>query len=187
MKFIFGGRTMDISEQKFDAIFETEVVINKNTYNELAYKFIPKGVKIIAVIFLLGCTLSIIQGYNDAVSGIMTVILFISFLIFFQKRNIKMELKRQQEREGTPESKLVISFSDDKIRLYNPRSGGVVYLNYDSVVKFVETKNFYVLRTKASQDIIVNKITLIEAQKENDFIRFLEVKCKNVRWRSPSQ
>ena len=103
--------------------------------------------------------------------------------IYFQKREIKIQLQRQQEREGTPELNLAISFSEDKIKSHNIRAGGEVYVGYDSVARVVETKNFYVLRTKAKQDIIINKASMIQAQKSDAFIRFLRGKCKNAKWR----
>ena len=175
---------MDSPEIKFEAIFETNIEVTKDTYNELMWKFIPKVIKIIVPIILLGCVLSAIGGYYEAITGIIMTIVFILALIYFQKREIKIQLQRQQEREGTPELKLAISFSEDKIKSHNLRAGGAVYVDYDSIAKFVETKNYYVLRTKANQNIIINKAAMIQTQTSEDFIRFLKDKCKNVKWRS---
>ena len=70
-----------------------------------------------------------------------------------------------------------------EIKSHNIRTGGEVYVGYDSVARDVETKNFYVLRTKARQSIIIDKAGMIQAQKSDAFIRFLRSKCKNAQWR----
>jgi len=165
--------------------FEVESIVNKDTYNELMWHRIPKSVKILVVIILFGCTMSAIGGHYDAaVSGLAMVVIFSLMLLFAHKRNVKITLQRQKEREETSELKLAISFLDEEIKIHNLRAGGAIYVNYDSIARFVETKNLYVLFTKANQFVAVNKTILIQEQKRKDFIRFVKDKCKNVKWRS---
>jgi len=165
--------------------FEMESTVNKDTYHELMWHMIPKTVKIIVAIVLLGSTISAIGGhYEAAVSGLAMAVIFSVAMLFAHKRGIKTTLQRQKECEGTPELKLAISFLDENIKIHNLRAGGAIYVNYDSMARFVETKNFYALFSKANQFVVVNKTNLIQEQKSKDFIRFLKDKCKNVKWRT---
>jgi hypothetical protein len=165
--------------------FKIESTVNKDTYIELTWHLIPITVKIAMIIILIGCAGSAIGGhYEAAFTGLTMVIIFSLSTLFFHKRDIKTKLQRQQECEGTSELKLAISFLDENIKIHNLRAGGTIYMKYDSIVKLAETKNLYVLFTKAKQFIAVNKTILFQEQKNNDFIRFVKDKCINVKWRT---
>ena len=95
---------------------------------------------------------------------------------------VKINLARVQENEGTTELKVITSFTDDKIQIHHVNTGNTSNLSYDVINRFVETKNMYTLFTKAHQFVVVNKASIIQDHENEDFIRFIKDKCKNIQW-----
>jgi len=165
--------------------FEFESTINKATLNEVLWLFIPQALKIFLAIVLFSVVVSAIWGdFSNAVAFLALIMFFVLLTLFMHKRNIKTLLQRQQENEGTSELNIAVSFLDESIKIHNIHSGGEIYISYDTYVRFEETKNFYVLITKANQFVVVKKEVLTQEGKNEDFIHFLRAKCTKVRkWR----
>jgi len=184
-------------------MFETTNVINKDTFLEIKrYIISPKDKRTYALFIIAGFCLALIavvcvllivsedpnyNGYYAAALGMLVAAFGIGLAVvigmtirYFRLANmiIKANLNRFKE-DGYTEILQTSSFTDDKIKIHNLTNGATVEIGYNVVCRFAETKNFYTLFTKAGQFILVNKISLIETDKNEEFVQFVKEKCFN--------
>jgi len=169
--------------------FTTSYVINKDTYQELQKHMRSPGEKmgvvIVSLIFFALAVLGfVVRNSAIATFGLTVGVLVIVFFSGPHTQTIKTSLERAREL-GTTEAVWETSFADEEIKMHLPDTGGTFgtsYLNYSAVVRFAQTENMYALFTKANHIVIVNKTSLDQEQKGEDFLRFIEDKCKYVRF-----
>ena len=106
----------------------------------------------------------------------------IGMLVFISpRRTVKTTLQRIKETTGEDQLELVTSFTDESIKIHYVKSGNDSQLGYDSITRFVDTKDLYILFSKGQQFVLVNKDTLTRENENDDFVRFIKEKCKNVK------
>lgn len=174
--------------------FETKTIINFKAYKEIKKYTLPTWRKTILVIFPISLIILSIFCYNlfDKGDSGYTLVLFalgvslpiIRFMLV--KKNEKLLFERNTET-GFADFENIVSFTDDKVKVYNVHTNGTSYLLYNVIARFEESKHFYILITKANLFILVNKLTLTQEQKEKDFLSFIKEKCINVRWKDDSE
>ena len=167
--------------------FETRSVINKDTFRELEWHLWKPGyIKLYALLSLLfvGVIVYAIVSRSAqlAAIGIFGIIVVFSVVLRYKISQRKM-WERIKETTDKEEIERVVSFAEDKIVIFDPISGGTVYINYDAIRRIAETKRIYALFTKADQFVVVNYESLTHQNKNEDFIRFIKEKCANVKWR----
>ena len=194
-------------EAEMNAHFTSERVVNRDTYEELKWNFLLSLSGRAATVCGIGtlCCLLILfwsafmflrslfslsyENYVILYIAIFLVAFFGVFLFrFWAKRCVKklidMLMQRAQESLGTTEQIISSSFLDDKVRIHNLSTEAKIHINYDAFLKFEETKNMYVLCTRTGQLVFVSKVSLVSEQENEDFILFIDCKCKNIKWRT---
>ncbi|MCL2388093.1 MAG: YcxB family protein [Defluviitaleaceae bacterium] len=172
-------------------MFETTSVINKDTLIEIKKHLMPPRAKRIYILLIIGGLLMAVGGiffivdpyvsHNGSFMVVVAVGLSVSIvtaICYFIQPNtiVKTNVNRFKE-SGHTEVRITSSFTEDKIKIQNSTSGATGEVGYDVVYRFAETENFYTLFTKTEQFIMVNKISLIEAGKNEEFVKFIRGKC----------
>jgi len=169
------------------SFFETQYVINKDTYTELKKYVRDPNHKLILILgwllwFMLFAISIFTKNYLFVIFGSFAIIsMTFSYWQAFRKL-VKINLERAKENTGTTELNVITSFTDDKINIYTVNTGNTTKLNYDAIIRFAETKNMYALFSKGNQLVVINKASIIQEQKTDDFVRFIKNKCKNIQW-----
>jgi len=176
--------------------FETKSVIDKEAFAELKrhlrkpndrrflirYPIFGLAFLLLGIYGITSQSISFILSIFCIFVGVFSIIVVL--LLILRGKGAQKEMwEGVKENTGTEEIVYVVSFDEDNVKIHSPRTGGTVYNKYDLIYRFAETKNMYMLFTKANQPIIVNKATLTKEQKTEEFMRFIKDKCKNVRWR----
>jgi len=172
-------------ETTINEYFVSINVINRDTYKKLKWHFVSKGENLLLVAGLLLGIMAAIRGiaeqqYMPMAFGIFCALLIATNLVVKPERIIKINLQRAQETTGQTDLEIITSFTDEKIKLHNITTGNTTYLGYDAIKRIVETKDMYILFSKANQFVLVDKTTLIQQQNTEDFKQFLRDKCKHV-------
>jgi len=167
--------------------FESKIIITEDIYNELKWIIVPSITKIAWLVISLAAIGFVAGAFytRNYIAAIICLVVGVAFslkCVQVPKSFVRSMMERDRETSGGAEACRVVSFHDDKIHVHNENTGGKVYLNYDSIVRFVDTKSTYTLITKTNQFVPVNKITLTQKNKNEVFIHFLKDKCKNARW-----
>lgn len=163
-------------------LFETKCVISENSMRELKRYFIAPRAKIISV---LGIIISIYAAIIfESPLFFLLAILFILMIPYDINQNIKIIIKRMQESTNAQEYETTTSFGEDSLKCINHSTNGTVTFSYDSIERFVETKNHYALFTGANQYILVNKNDIEQTHKTEEFIGFVKSHCKNLKVKS---
>ena len=167
--------------------FENESKINQKTYEELKWHLIPKKEKVTLTATLFSCVIIIIWGfytqrYEFTIVGFVAGI-FLGLLGLSARRNaIRAHLHSIEASTGTTELQVKTFFSDDEISAFNFQTEGTTTFNYDDIHRLIETKSLYVLVTKINQFLVIDKVSLAQEEKSEDFLRFIKDKCKNIKW-----
>lgn len=173
-------------------LFKTTYTIDEQAFIELKKHFVsPKDKNYFKIVSIAGFVLAIlgivnvIGGERDSIitimilaglfAGITMPILYLNRI----KQIIKINMDRFKEA-GHTEIEVTTFFTDDKIELHNVTTGASSSLDYSVICRFVETENMYVLFTRAEQFIVVDKASLISAQTNDEFIRFIREKCRMI-------
>jgi len=168
--------------------FETKSVINKDTsYQELKRHLRKPNDRRFLILYPIPCLAFLIlgifiQSIFASFVGIFGIIIVL-LIIIRSKLNQNRAWEQVKENSDIAEIVQVVSFTEDSIKMHDPITNGTVYTKYDHIDRFAETKNMYALFTKANQVFIVNKVILAQEQKTEEFLRFIQDKCKNVRWK----
>ena len=171
-------------------MFETQYTITKASYKEMRWLSISTSEKIWwAACTLFGVIFLIIGIQDSSPIWVLAGILFIPFapvVIFWsQKRTMKLNMQREQERTGTTDIFVQTSFDEEGITSFDPKSNYTGHIRYASVRKFAETKSMYVLITKTRQYMPVNKATLAQAGETEAFLQFIKSKLPHVKIKRP--
>ena len=171
--------------------FETTVTISKDTFQKLKKHKKPPHEKmrvaIASVVLVIVGILYIVLEQMNSVLGIPMISLGLAgpLLHHFNFNYVtKVNWRRAiQSSEGRDSFECITSFTDDEVKLHNPTNGGTAHIKYGTIKRFAETDEWYVLFTKDNQFIIVDKVRLIQEEKDKDFLRFIVGKCENVKWK----
>jgi len=170
-------------------LFENRSIIDQETFQvELKQFAMPPFEKFRIIMSLFGCLLFIagcivLQNIIAIFAGIMLMILLVLSPIIEFKKGIKIYWARIKESTGASEIETQVLFTPTHISVINVTIGGLGQYNYDVIVRFAETKNLYALYTRLNQCIVINKISLENEKKTDEFISFLRKKCTKIRWR----
>jgi len=168
-------------------LFETQSVINEDTFKELRKFFLPRRRRIaLIMIMLFEVFLFIVAAFSGlyvlmVVVAVLIIRSIVKYLLILNK-SVKLIMKRMQETEHAKEFEYTSSFCDAGIKIKNHATNAMITIYYDDINRFAETKNYYVLFTKANQLGIVNRSDIDGANKREDLINFLKCSCKNIRW-----
>ncbi|MCL2569174.1 MAG: YcxB family protein [Oscillospiraceae bacterium] len=161
--------------------YETRTRIDKDLAQEVKKKIHSsrerKGFLIVAVAAFL-------VGFGNANEGnipLATVAFVACFgfvLMYFRSSN---SLTIGGGKISDSAADYITSFPPEGIKVSAANGGEEVTIPYDTVTRFLETEQLYVLFTRKDQVIPVNKLSLAEEKKSDDFLRFTKVKCENIR------
>ena len=170
-------------------LFENRSIIDQETFQVDLKRFaMPPLEKFRIVMSLLGCLLFIagciaLQNMVAIFAGIILMVFMVISPIIEFKTGIKIHWARIKESTGVSEIETQVSFTDTHIKVLNVTTGALGQYNYNVIVRFAETKNLYALYTRLNQCIVINKISIENEKKTDEFINFLKKKCTKVRWR----
>ena len=162
-------------------LFESESIINRDTYIEIKRHIPTPKEKIIFALRPIG-------GIMIALGGIMlqfhvlTLMGFIAALAFIVSyplhlnSTVKRELERVNESTGRYEIKCNVYFLDEIIKIHNAEDDYNTEIKYEHFNRFAETKNLYVLFTRTNRLIAIKKTSILKKTSE-DFIPFIKNKC----------
>lgn len=166
-------------------LFETTSIVNENTYKELLSQLVSPMRKVI--ICLLGI-LYIFFIVNDVLTGRYTRGIFVSLVLLYftartirnYKRYVKTNTLKIIERVHANEYRCITSFSDIGMSVKNEATNEEFSIYYDDMVRFAETKTYYVLFTKAKQAGLINKAQIIENNNKEKLYDYIAKNCKNI-------
>jgi len=165
--------------------FETRSVIRKDTKDFKRHLRRPQD-----KIVFLACSLGFLTATVRAVISQNTMLAFVGVaglilvsLMFFRDELVSRKMwERIKETTGAEELNMIVTFLDDKIKTYYPESAQTLHIDYHLISRFEETESTYLLITNARQFVMVNKETLIQDGKDEEFLQFIKNKCSNVKW-----
>lgn len=166
--------------------FETTGEIDKNILKEIKPYFISKKKKIVFACFLavFNCVMLIDFIINNDqgriwFAAILDIILIAEYFIILNTQ-LKIYNKRLKETIGTDSVTYTTSFDEVGVNIKNHATNGSGNIKYSDVNRIVETRNTFMIITKANQFTLVFKECLKDAQKK-EIIEFLKDKCKDIK------
>jgi len=167
--------------------FETRSIINEDTMEVLKKHSKKTTSKIVfsfsALIFSAFIIWGVIAQSNIPRDiGFAGAIVYMSLLYIRDLFSPDQVWERIEESYGKRELEMIVTFLEDKIKVLDPDSCGIMYYNYGIIVGFIEIRDIYFLATKAGQSIAVNKTSLVQEEINEDFIHFIKEKCRNIKW-----
>lgn len=167
-------------------LFETQSVMNEDTFKELKKYLMPQGSRItlITAIIIAACFLiiaAVAKFYTLTGALAVVIIAFILEYVLLLNKCVNVSLKRLQETTQAKECTYTTSFSDIGFKIKNHVTNGTATIAYDDIKRFIETENYYTLFTKTNQFGVINKKAIDEANKKEELINFLKHNCKNIR------
>lgn len=165
--------------------FKAIGVSNKETVMEtkkhLLPDFIHPMMTMMSIIFLC---LSIYEMlYASIFISIFFILLALLVYIIYRHNLISMVNRYMQCMKGymhTENMVYQIRFDDEYLCVSIIEEDINIKIPYSDFVKIVETKNLYLMKTKAGNPVIITKLSLSNVLKE-DFKEFLKKKCTNVK------
>jgi len=169
--------------------FKSEITFSQDTYKELKMYILSSKMKRLFIFFAMSGLFAIIMGlyrreYAVALVGAMICLPYAVAYVKQPKELMKHLMDRNIETIGSIELPQLVSFFDDKIKIYGAKTGSTIYLAYDVIERYAETKSTYSLFTKTNLIVVVNKLALIQEQRDGEFIKFLRYKCRNIKLES---
>jgi len=165
--------------------FIIKSIVNKGTYKEIGWRLISRPEKIyFAVVLFCGVMAAIFFATGGQYLFTFGAILFTILVPIFYIRNLKqaakLHFKRIHESTGTNELELEISFNDDRVTIFCIATNGTSFVEYENFARIAETKNMYVIFTKARQFIVISKDELVEKSERKRFIKFIASKMEKL-------
>ena len=167
--------------------FESKVTVNRKTYLEVKKHLLSQDLQATHSVAFWFCLIILIGGIVGAIIfRPLLVIPFGGLLALIAQRvryldDIHRAIKEYQGLTGGKEGELTTFFMDDEININQTNGGDTVKISYDRITRFVESENLYVLFAKANRIVFVNKESLLQEQKSDEFIQFIKHKCKNLK------
>ena len=163
--------------------FAIKSIINKGTCKEIGWRLISRSEKIyFAIVLFCGLMAAIFFAIGEQYLFTFGAILFVVLLPIFYFRNLKqaakLYFKRVFESTGANELELEISFNDDKVTIFCVATKGTSFIEYENIARLEETKNMYVVFTKAKQFIAISKNELVGKSERKKFIKFITSKME---------
>ena len=167
--------------------FQTQSVINESTFRALRKYLMPRKQKLFffacIALFAVLLVISIITKYNSVIVVLaLGIIVLTTEYFILLNRLVKISVNRLQETAHSKESLHETSLTDTGFKMINHSTNGAAIIDYNDIVRFVETEKFYALFTKANQFGIINRQTIDEANKKEALVTFLKERCKKIRW-----
>jgi len=174
--------------------FETTAIIDKSTYMAIKSRLFGKPRKIILIIcalFFAGLALNAFLA--QAYGGVIAMLLLVTFVFVMYKIgliiqvnfNVKTQINRYKEVNGGKDMTMKTIFEEEFMQTYdaNKEDAEKATLLYNAIESIYNKHIVYILFTKAKQIIVVNKATLMEQNKNDDFITFIKNKCPQAKWK----
>lgn len=168
--------------------FETHSVIGRETFEELGRHVMSVKTQMaftgmVGAFVGLAVVALIFKSYINMAILLVAALLFAAEYAIIIRKNIKRNVAQLRETTNMDACNYTTSFSDAGVEVENQATGAQATIAYDNIVRLVETKNLYMLSTKANQLVIVNRTAIDGAGQREDFLRFLRERCGNVRWK----
>lgn len=168
-------------------LFETKSIFNEETLKELK-KYIMTPRQKVPIIFLIIVSAFMLMfsifylsmGYTAAFA--IATLLFILEYFYVMNRNVNTVFRRMQESTNATEYEYTTTFNADALIGVNHTTNAIANILYDNFQRFIETKNYYILFTRADKYVLINREEIDQAGKREDFLAFLKNKCQNVKW-----
>jgi len=186
-------------------LFETTINFNKDVRQELVQALKGSTWKIQLLISLVVIVVLVTFGIvNSNWDLIVYPLIFMVIVILAQFLpsalvDTLVQMIKEQRKCGLPgvkseEYSLVASFSSNKLEIKDAldyRRNTIVTLNYHSISLLRETENFFILYTKGFRrryDIpinfgVINKISIEEDGKREEFFDFIRNNCPKVKFK----
>jgi len=166
--------------------FETKYIINQATYKELKWHLISTQDWISGALRIPFFVIIAVLGFEFRIVAILLAGIFLTAFLIIEillvpKRVAQVNLQRAQESTGTTDLEVLTSFTNDGVKTFNFSTNGTATFNYNNFIRFAETKNMYILFTKASQFVVVNKKTLAQEGKTKEFRQFIRSKLPKIK------
>ena len=175
------GKFKMIEHYAFKFIFNREVADELKWRVAFSKWFIILYVWVVTLGFIL---LSIYRFWLQAYQIGLQMLLFatIAPILFIFRVNDwrNTVLKQYLERTGKEEIVTTLIFTDEMLKIEDRVTSGKKVLNYKDMAALIETKNHYVLKTKAGLFTGVNKSNFDNDQQAQAFLTFVRSKCVNV-------
>lgn len=166
-------------------IFENQFICTKDYYKEY-YKYIcfkrpiMLTINIILSISLIVNILSmifpklVVLDANMAEANIVTVLIILCFQVYVFFRNKNLAYNRALERNKGNPMEVKLSITEKDINIFT-NSEKYMNIEFTNIEKIIETKNYYILVSKAKLTIALKKDGFIKGTA-NEFKEFLKQK-----------
>jgi len=167
--------------------YKFEWIFNRDICDELKYHVTgSKGsrlylIALMTLLMIFGLRSFWLQQFGIGIIYFMIVIVSTSLYFFMVRGWAKTTFKRNLEITGREEIVATLMFMGNQIEIENLISENKSQLKYEHIVRLVETKNHYILLTKALLFININKYNFINFQQEQEFLTFIRNKCVNLK------
>ena len=168
--------------------FETNTVLDGATLREIKYKLmIHQRVVILVVVLTSLCLLiiSVERSYvtHTTVVAAIALVVFVIEYFFIANRNVKVILKRMRESARESGYRYTTSFTDEGMLIINHTLDSKMTIFYEAIKSVEESKNYFIIHTKAKQFALVNRETIDRAGKREALKTFLHSRCPKLRWK----
>ncbi len=166
-------------------MFETTGIIDEKLLKEVKIYMLGRKQRIFFGIILFALAVMAIvnlfqRDYSTMIICLAGMGLIILEIVLVINKGITVTINRMVEVGGKSESEYTTRFDDEGIYMHNHTTGGEGIIKYETIAKFVETKNAYFLFTKAGQYVVSFKTG---AFKREDLVEFLREKPTRIKWR----
>lgn len=178
-------------------MFETSGTLSKNELMEIIPATVAKKAKktyyqvilVIALLFAIAVVPLFLTSPLSPIPSInqynwlywislfcACVIMIIPLVLYYPGRQYKMKvlsiLSNYQDWYGNTCKNISSSFDESTVKYIDKDSGGTFVVHYTSFVRFIETKNFYIVMMKSGAFVPVfkNQLTTQEQTKLKQFI-----------------
>ncbi|MDD6796501.1 MAG: YcxB family protein [Clostridiaceae bacterium] len=166
-------------------MFESTTIIDiqfmKKITKHLMPKILRKLVLVIFVLLPLAVLLSLIKhDYDNAISSILLFLVVILAIAYLQIVTGKRTIARIKENTGKEAMRIKTWFDETGMNHENLEMNEKINFKYDVFSRFIETKDYFLLITKAKQLIPVNKKAL-DADKISECRQLILNKCTSLK------
>lgn len=112
----------------------------------------------------------------------LAVLYMLVIFVIGKKKYIKKQIGIFNEVLGTEYADITVSFDDEGVIIKNDMTEKETKIKYEHFDRFIKTKNYYVLGTKAKQCVVIFKNQLSNDEKESLF-EFLEKKTNIINYK----
>ena len=180
-------------------LFETQSVINEDTFKSLKKHLLLQLLKRSVIFIVISIGLFILAIWQNKIASTMknvtlyfcllsflVVILACVFPILELRNYVQVNMKRLREMAHNDECLYTTSFDESGFKIINHETNGTMIVYYDDIAKFIEIEKSYIIMTKLNQFGLINKIVIEESGKKEELIDYLKIKCLHIRFKTLS-